>query len=58
MNLNDLLRELTQTARSIRVLTDMLSMQPESLIRGRHVAPAQAASTPPTAGASNAPGSE
>ena len=55
MNLNDLLRELTQTARSIRVLTDMLSMQPESLIRGRHAAPVQKRATPPSAGASNAP---
>ena len=58
MNLNDLLRELTQTARSIRVLTDMLSMQPESLIRGRHVAPAQKRAAPPTGGGSNATGSE
>jgi len=55
MNLNDLLRELTQTARSIRVLTDMLSMQPESLLRGRHVAPVQKRATPPNTGASNAP---
>ena len=40
MNLNELLRELTRSARSIRALTDMLSAQPESLIRGRRAAPA------------------
>ena len=50
MNLNDLLRELTQTARSIRVLTDMLSMQPESLIRGRRVAPAPKHAPAPSSG--------
>ena len=52
MNLNDLLRELTQSARSIRVLTDMLSAHPESLIRGRRAAPVQKRTTQPTAGAS------
>jgi paraquat-inducible protein B len=40
MNLNDLLRELTESARSIRVLTDMLAAHPESLIRGHRAAPA------------------
>ena len=51
-NLNDLLRELTQSARSIRVLTDTLSAHPESLIRGRRAAPVQKRATQPTAGAS------
>jgi paraquat-inducible protein B len=41
MNLNDLLRQLTESARSIRVLTDMLAAQPESLIRGHRAAPAR-----------------
>ncbi len=49
MNLNTLLRELTQSARSIRVLTDMLSAHPESLIRGR-----QAPSAPRPAAKSTA----
>ena len=51
-NLNNLLRELTQSARSIRVLTDTLSAHPESLIRGRRAAPVQKRATQPTAGAS------
>jgi len=57
LNLNDLLRELTQSARSIRVLTDMLSAHPESLIRGRRAAPVQKRATQPTAGASTGPSS-
>jgi paraquat-inducible protein B len=57
MNLNDLLRELTQSARSIRVLTDMLSAHPESLIRGRRAAPVQKRTTQPAAGASAGPSS-
>jgi paraquat-inducible protein B len=57
MNLNDLLRELTQSARSIRVLTDMLSAHPESLLRGRRVAPVQKRTTQPTSGASTGPSS-
>jgi paraquat-inducible protein B len=52
MNLNNLLRELTQSARSIRVLTDMLSAHPESLIRGRSSPPAQKRATQSTDGAS------
>jgi paraquat-inducible protein B len=52
INLNELLRELTQSARSIRVLTDMLSAHPESLIRGRRAPPVQKRATQPTAGAS------
>ena len=59
MNLNDLLRELTQSARSIRVLTDMLSAHPESLIRGRHPAPApKRASQPQGASTGSSSGSE
>ena len=58
MNLNDLLRELTQSARSIRVLTDMLSAHPESLIRGRRAAPVQKRTTQSATGASNSSGSE
>jgi paraquat-inducible protein B len=57
MNLNDLLRELTQSARSIRVLSDMLSAHPESLIRGRRAAPVQKRATQPAAGASTGPSS-
>jgi paraquat-inducible protein B len=57
LNLNDLLRELTQSARSIRVLTDMLSAHPESLIRGRRAAPVPKRATQPTAGASTGPSS-
>jgi paraquat-inducible protein B len=55
MNLNDLLRELTQSARSIRVLTDMLAAHPESLIKGRQAAPAEKRATQPAAGASTRP---
>ena len=51
MNLNELLRELTQSARSIRVLTDMLAVHPESLIRGRRAAPVQKRAMHPAAGA-------
>jgi paraquat-inducible protein B len=57
MNLNDLLQELTQSARSIRVLTDMLAAHPESLIRGRRAAPVQKRATPAAAGASTRPSS-
>jgi paraquat-inducible protein B len=57
MNLNDLLQELTQSARSIRVLTDMLAAHPESLIRGRRAAPVQKRATPAAAGASTGPSS-
>jgi paraquat-inducible protein B len=52
MNLNDLLQELTQSARSIRVLSDMLAAHPESLIRGRRAAPVQKRATQPAAGTS------
>jgi paraquat-inducible protein B len=55
MNLNDLLREVTQSARSIRVLTDMLAAHPESLIKGRQAAPAEKRATQPAAGASTRP---
>ena len=55
MNLNSLLRELTQTARSIRMLTDMLSAHPESIIRGRQASPAAKRVTEPAAGASTVP---
>lgn len=55
MNLNDLLRELTESARSIRVLTDMLAAHPESLIRGRRAAPVQKRTTHPAAGAATEP---
>ena len=47
MNLNGLLRELTQAARSIRGLTEMLSAHPESLIRGRQGASAPVAPSAP-----------
>ncbi len=48
MNLNNLLQELSQSARSIRMLTDMLSAHPESLLRGRRGAgPAPAQSQQP-----------
>jgi paraquat-inducible protein B len=57
MNLNDLLRELTQSARSIRVLTDMLAAHPESLIRGRRAAPVRKHASQPAAGASTGPSS-
>ena len=57
MNLNELLRELTQSARSIRVLTDMLSAHRESLIRGRRAAPVQKRSTQPAAGVATGPSS-
>ena len=57
MNLNDLLRELTQSARSIRVLTDTLAAHPESLIRGHRAAPVQKRTTPSAAGASDKPSS-
>ncbi len=57
MNLNELLQQLTQSARSIRVLTDLLSAHPESLIRGRRAAPVQKRATPPAAGASTGPSS-
>ncbi len=40
MNLNNLLQEATQSARSLRMLTEMLSAHPESLLRGRQPAPA------------------
>jgi paraquat-inducible protein B len=52
MNLNDLLRELTQSARSIRVLTDLLAAHPESLIRGRRAAPVQKHRAQPVADSS------
>jgi paraquat-inducible protein B len=55
MNLNELLREMAQSARSIRVLTDMLAAHPESLIRGRRTAPVQKRETQPAAGVSTAP---
>jgi paraquat-inducible protein B len=57
MNLNDLLRELSQSARSIRVLTDMLAAHPESLITGRRTAPVQKRAIQPAAGASTGPSS-
>jgi len=57
MNLNDLLQELTQSARSIRVLSDLLAAHPESLIRGRRAAPVQKRAIPPAAGASSGPSS-
>ena len=57
MNLNDLLRELTQSARSIRVLTDMLAAHPESLIRGRRATPVQKRAPQPTTGVSTEPSS-
>jgi paraquat-inducible protein B len=52
-NLNDLLRELTRSARSIRVLTDMLATHPESLIRGRRAAPVPKRPAQSAVGASN-----
>jgi paraquat-inducible protein B len=52
-NLNDLLRELTRSARSIRVLTDMLAAHPESLIRGRRAAPVPKRPAQSGVGASN-----
>jgi paraquat-inducible protein B len=39
MNLNDLMQELTRSARSLRVLSDTLAAHPESLIRGRRASP-------------------
>jgi paraquat-inducible protein B len=57
MNLNDLMRELTQSARSMRVLTDMLAAHPESLIRGRRAAPIRKRATQPAAGTSTGPSS-
>ena len=57
MNLNDLLRELTQSARSIRVLTDMLAAHPESLIRGRRATPVQKRAPQPATGVSTEPSS-
>jgi paraquat-inducible protein B len=57
MNLNDLLRELSQSARSIRVLTDMLAAHPESLITGRRAAPVQKRAIQPAAGAATGPSS-
>ena len=57
MNLNDLLRELTQSARSLRVLTDTLAAHPESLIRGLRAAPVQKHTTQPAARASTGPSS-
>jgi paraquat-inducible protein B len=48
MNLNNLLQEVTQSARSLRMLTDMLSAHPEALLRGRKPAAAPAARSPPT----------
>ena len=48
LNLNQLLQELTRTATSFRVLSDMFTSHPESLIRGRNdrvVAPAPASSS-------------
>jgi paraquat-inducible protein B len=52
MNLNDLLQQLSQSARSIRVLTEMLAAHPESLIRGRRAAPVQNRATQPAVRAS------
>jgi paraquat-inducible protein B len=40
MNLNNLLQEVTRSARSLRMLTEMLSAHPESLLRGRQSSPA------------------
>jgi paraquat-inducible protein B len=57
MNLNDLLQELTRSARSIRVLSDLLTAHPESLIRGRRAAPVLKRAIPPAAGASSGPSS-
>ena len=57
MNLNELLQELTQSARSIRVLTDILAAHPESLIRGRRAPPVQKRAIPTAAGASTGPSS-
>jgi paraquat-inducible protein B len=39
LNLNDLMQELTRSARSLRMLTDTLAAHPESLIRGRKAQP-------------------
>jgi paraquat-inducible protein B len=52
VNLNNLLQELSQSARSLRMLTDMLAAHPESLLRGRgNNAPAPRPSARPAAGA-------
>jgi paraquat-inducible protein B len=52
-NLGNTLQELQRMARSLRALTDYLSVHPESLIRGRgadpKLAPPPAPSTPPAA---------
>jgi paraquat-inducible protein B len=42
INLNDLMQELTRSARSLRVLSDTLAAHPESLIRGRRAPPSPA----------------
>ncbi len=34
-DLQDTLRELSRTARSVRILTDYLELHPEALIRGK-----------------------
>jgi paraquat-inducible protein B len=39
LNLNDLMQELTRSARSLRVLSDTLAAHPESLLRGRRTQP-------------------
>jgi paraquat-inducible protein B len=43
LNLNELMQELTRSARSLRVLSDTLAVHPESLIRGRRAQPPPAA---------------
>ncbi len=58
MNLNDLLRELTQSARSIRMLTEMLSALTEALLRGRRAPTAPSHATQPATGAVTGPSSE
>jgi paraquat-inducible protein B len=39
LNLNDLMQELTRSARSLRMLSDTLAAHPESLLRGRKAQP-------------------
>jgi paraquat-inducible protein B len=52
MNLNGLLEELSQSARSLRMLTDMLAAHPEFLLRGRsNKAPATHPAAQPASGA-------
>jgi paraquat-inducible protein B len=48
-NLSGTLEELQRAARSLRVLTDYLSVHPEALLRGRKADPTPVQATPPAA---------